>query len=133
MKRELGISRCGLACCLCSENVTCKGCKVDGFTNLEWCKDSDWCKVRRCCIDSGYDFCYECNVTDCRKGLFEDKIKPHAFNEFIKRYSKEELLDCLESNEKKGIAYHREGINGDYDDFDDMEELIFFIKNGKRK
>nr|WP_330395651.1 hypothetical protein [Tyzzerella sp. An114] len=22
MKRELGIARCGLACCLCSENVT---------------------------------------------------------------------------------------------------------------
>ncbi|MEE3497129.1 MAG: DUF3795 domain-containing protein, partial [Butyrivibrio sp.] len=27
MKRELGIARCGLACCLCSENVVCKGCK----------------------------------------------------------------------------------------------------------
>ena len=26
MKRELGIARCGLACCLCSENVKCNGC-----------------------------------------------------------------------------------------------------------
>ena len=26
MKRELGIARCGLACCLCSENVACAGC-----------------------------------------------------------------------------------------------------------
>ena len=34
MKRELGIARCGLACCLCSENVTCKGCKRDGFSPL---------------------------------------------------------------------------------------------------
>lgn len=25
MKRELGIARCRLACCLCSENVLCKG------------------------------------------------------------------------------------------------------------
>ena len=25
MKRELGIARCGLACCLCSENETCHG------------------------------------------------------------------------------------------------------------
>ena len=24
MKRELGIARCGLACCLCSENIACK-------------------------------------------------------------------------------------------------------------
>ena len=31
MQRELGIARCGLACCLCSENVVCKGCKRDGF------------------------------------------------------------------------------------------------------
>ena len=26
MKRELGIARCGLACCLCSENAACSGC-----------------------------------------------------------------------------------------------------------
>lgn len=26
MKRELGIARCGLACCLCSENDKCAGC-----------------------------------------------------------------------------------------------------------
>ena len=52
MKRELGIARCGLACCLCSEN------------------------------------------------------------------------------EKKGVVYHRGGINGDYDEFDDVEKLIEFIKTG---
>ena len=55
MKRELGIARCGLACCLCSEN------------------------------------------------------------------------------EKKGVVYHREGINGDYDDFDDVEKLIEFIRAGERQ
>lgn len=26
MRKELGIARCGLACCLCSENTTCHGC-----------------------------------------------------------------------------------------------------------
>lgn len=25
MKRELEIARCGLACCLCSENINCQG------------------------------------------------------------------------------------------------------------
>ena len=45
MKRELGIARCGLACCLCSENVTCKGCKLDGFKDLSWCKDAEWCET----------------------------------------------------------------------------------------
>ena len=60
------------------------------------------------------------------------KIKPYGFTLFIKRYGEEELLNCLERNEKNGIVYHREGIVGDYDDFDDVEELISFIKTGKR-
>ncbi|WP_411956002.1 hypothetical protein [Clostridium sp. FP1] len=51
---------------------------------------------------------------------------------FIKKYGIEGFLDCLERNEKKGIIYHREGINGDYDDFDNVEDLISFIKSGIR-
>lgn len=43
----------------------------------------------------------------------------------------ERLLDCLEENEKRGIIYHREGIIGDYDDFDNVEKLVEFIKTGK--
>lgn len=100
MKRELGIARCGLACCLCSENVTCAGCS-------------------------------ECNES-CRKGLLQ-KIKPYAFNLFIKRYGKDALLDCLEQNEKKGVVYHRSGVNGDYDDFTDVEKLIAFIRTGNKE
>jgi len=52
------------------------------------------------------------------------KIKPYGFTLFIKRYGIEELRNCLERNEKNGVVYHRGGINGDYDDF---EELISFI------
>lgn len=51
---------------------------------------------------------------------------------FIQRYGKEKLLDCLERNEKNGVVYHREGINGDYDYFDDVEKLIEFIKTGNK-
>ena len=50
----------------------------------------------------------------------------------MKRYGEEGLIDCLEKNEKNGVVYHREGLKGDYDDFDDVEELIEFIKTGKR-
>ena len=39
MKLELGIARCGLACCLYSEKAVCKGCRQDGFLDLSWCKD----------------------------------------------------------------------------------------------
>lgn len=125
MKRELGIARCGLACCLCSENVSCNGC------NSGECPDKDWCENRKCTIEKNLQYCYNCNE-DCRKGLL-GKIKPYAFTLFVRRYGEAELLDCLERNEKAGVVYHREGINGDYDDFDDIEELIEFVRTGKHK
>lgn len=122
MKRELGIARCGLACCLCSENEHCSGC------NSGECPDKDWCENRKCSIDKGITGCADCKE-ECRNGLL-GKIKPYAFTLFVKRYGMEALLDCLERNEKNGVVYHREGINGDYDDFDDVEKLIEFIKMG---
>ena len=124
MKREFGIARCGLACCLCSENVKCNGCDSDS------CPDCARCENRKCSIEKEITGCYACEM-DCKKGLL-DKIKPYGFTLFIKRYGIENLLDCLEENEKKGILYHREGIIGDYADFDGVEKLITFIKTGKR-
>ncbi len=124
MKRELGIARCGLACCLCSENVKCGGC-----TSGE-CTDKDWCENLKCSREKGITNCFLCE-SDCKKGLLA-KIKPYGFTLFVKRYGVEALLDCLERNEKNGVVYHREGFNGDYDDFNDVEELIEFIKTGRR-
>jgi hypothetical protein len=122
--RELGIARCGLACCLCSENEQCPGCNSDG------CSDKDWCENRRCSAQEGLAGCYAC-PEDCRKGLLK-KIKPYGFKLFVRRCGMEELLDCLERNEKNGVVYHREGITGDYDDFDDVESLISFIRTGNK-
>lgn len=124
MKRELGIARCGLACCLCSENDHCSGC------NSGDCPDKDWCENRKCSIQSELSNCALCEK-ECRKGSLQ-KIKPYGFTLFVKRYGTEALLDRLEENEKRGIVYHCDGINGDYDDFDDTEELIRFIQTGKR-
>lgn len=124
MKRELGIARCGLACCLCSENVKCNGC-----TSNE-CPDNDWCENKKCSVEKELSHCYMCRE-DCKKGLLR-KIKPYAFTMFIKKYGEEKLLDRLEENEKNGIVYHRDGIFGDYDDFDDVEQLINFILTGMR-
>jgi len=124
MKRELGIARCGLACCLCSENMRCSGCDSGE------CPDTDSCENRRCSKEKGLAHCYEC-AQGCRKGLLA-KIKPYAFSCFAGKFGEEQLLDCLERNEKNGVVYHREGIVGDYDDFDDVQKLIEFIRSGQR-
>ena len=81
-------------------------------------------------MQKGIGHCYECQE-DCRKGLLS-KIKPYGFTQFVKRYGEEELLNCLERNEQNGVVYHREGIIGDYDDFDDVEKLIGLILSGTR-
>ena len=124
MKRELGIARCGLACCLCSENDKCTGCNSDA------CPDKDWCENRKCSLSQNRAHCYECPEL-CQKGILS-KVKPYAFTLFVKRYGEQKLLDCLEQNERNGIIYHREGIHGDYDDFQDVEELIAFILTGEK-
>ena len=124
MKRELGIARCGLACCLCTENADCNGCGSNG------CPDNDSCENKKCSIAKELTHCYECEE-NCRKGLLR-KLKPYAFTLFAKTYGEEKLLDCLERNEKNGVLYHRDGINGDYDDFDDVDQLMNFILTGVR-
>lgn len=124
MKRELGIARCGLACCLCSENDHCGGCDAGN------CPDAAWCENRACSLTRGLSHCHACQE-DCRKGLL-GKIKPYGFTLFAKRYGMDALLDYLERNEAAGVVYHREGIVGDYDDFEDPEALIAFIRTGAR-
>lgn len=124
MKRELGIARCGLACALCAQNETCGGC------DSEECSGKAWCENRRCSMEKGLKGCYECGE-DCKKGLLA-KPKPYGFTQFVKQYGAEELLDCLDRNEKQGVVYHREGITGDYDEFADEEALMCFIKTGTR-
>ncbi|MDE6406185.1 MAG: DUF3795 domain-containing protein, partial [Lachnospiraceae bacterium] len=95
MKRELGIARCGLACCLCTENDNCSGCSSDE------CPDKDWCENRRCSISKTLSHCYKCPEM-CKKGLLA-QIKPYTFSLFVKQYGEEKLLDCLERNEQHGV------------------------------
>ena len=106
MKRELGIARCGLACCLCSENVTCGGCDSGD------CPDKDRCENRACSLERGVAHCFDCPQEDCKKGMLQ-KSKPYGFTAFARRYGEQALLDCLERNEEQGVVYHREGVVGD--------------------
>lgn len=124
MKRKLGIARCGLACCLCSEHVHCTGCDSGN------CPDKDWCENRRCSLERGVTHCFACGEP-CGKGMFF-RIKPKAFTEFARRYGVETLLDCLEANEQAGVVYHRQGLLGDYDGFDTVEAVIEFIRTGRK-
>lgn len=109
MKRELGIAYCGLACCLCSEQESCPGCRSDG------CQDKDFCRNLRCCKAHGYEGCWACRSFPCT-GTILDKPRIRAFARFAGTYGTETLLDALEEGERRGLRYHDSGeLVGDYD------------------
>ena len=105
MKRELGIARCGLACCLCGESEHCAGCDSGD------CPDKEECANRAWSLERGIAHCFDCSETDCKQGMLQ-KSKPYGFTAFARRYGEQALLDCLERNEEQGVVYHREGVVG---------------------
>ena len=113
MKRELGIARCGLACCLCSENEQCGGC------DSGHCPDYDWCETRKCSLEKGLAGCWLCEDISCRKGFccaFLAQERPRlpgvyyaggCFLVFIKRLRGIILLGFI-SNGADGLAVQAE-------------------------
>ena len=125
MQKEKGIAYCGLACCTCSENETCVGCRNEG------CKDKEWCKNFRCCKAKGIQGCWECLEFPCT-GSMLDKVRIRSFAQFVKEFGEEEMIRCLEKNEAAGIIYHYPGqLVGDYDRHDTEREIMNMLKEGK--
>ncbi|HAN44509.1 MAG TPA: DUF3795 domain-containing protein [Ruminococcaceae bacterium] len=126
MNKEKGIAYCGLACCACGQNQSCAGCRNDGCTNKQWCKNFN------CCKQKGLNGCWECDEFPCSGGMLE-KTRIRAFAKFIKDYGEEKIISCLERNEADGVVYHHKGkLTGDYDNFKTEQEIIDFILNGKK-
>lgn len=125
MKAEKGLAYCGLACCVCSENGNCVGCRKDG------CKDKEWCKSFNCCKEKGIYGCWECKEFPCENKML-NKLRVRAFSRFIAKYGEEKLMECLKHNEENGMLYHYENeLVGDYDKPNTEEEVIQLILQGK--
>lgn len=119
-----GLAYCGLACCVCSENKDCAGCRNDG------CHGKDWCKSHACCKGSEKRGCWECEEYPCGFPML-NKPRLRAFAEYIRQYGEQELIAVLRLNEKDGVLYHYPGkLTGDYDLFQTQEELFHFLRRG---
>lgn len=117
------IAYCGLACCICTENTTCPGCRNDG------CKNKEWCKNYNCCREKGLNGCWECGDFPC-EGNMLDKLRIRTFARFVKEYGEDELVRCLLRNKENGIVYHYDGqLIGDYDIGKTEDEIIKIIKS----
>lgn len=121
MDRAKGIAFCGLACCVCSENAACAGCRNDG------CKDREWCAILRCCREKKIKGCYACADFPCDEKMLQ-KTRVRAFCRFMQRYGEDALLRALERNEKAGVVYHMKGcLTGDYDAPDTEEGVLAML------
>lgn len=125
-RRELDIAYCGLACCLCSENAGCKGCRQNG------CAAWDQCQNYGCVTQRGLEGCWECPDFPCGKGMLGNP-RMRAFARFAREYGIDRLLDCLERNEQAGIIYHHPGgLTGDYD-LENEQEILDLLEHGREK
>ena len=123
MSHNLKYNYCGVAYCVCSENIACAGCKNDG------CKDKEWCKSFNCCKEKGLNGCWECQEFPCDNPMF-NKPRVRTFAKFIAQYCEEKLMDLLEKNESFGMIYHYDGqLIGDYDVPQTEEEIKKLILN----
>lgn len=125
MDRRKGIAYCGLVCALCEEVAGCPGCRDDG------CSGRDTCKNLRCCRAQGLAGCWECTEFPC-EGTILDKMRVRTFALCAARWGVDTLLDCLERNEKNGIRYHYPGkLSGDYDLPATPEAIVAMILGGR--
>lgn len=125
MDLEKGIAYCGLACCLCDEEKSCKGCKQGA------CKEQEKCKPFLCSQTRKLESCWQCSEFPCTNSMF-DSLRIRTFVRFIQQYGEEKLLECLKRNEQQGVVYHYPNkLIGDYDQFSTETELINFLLNGK--
>ena len=104
-----GMALCGLACCVCSENPTCAGCRNAG------CKDRSCCQPFNCCKQKKLNGCWECPAFPCDNPMF-NKQRVRAFAAFVLEHGEAALIRALQKNEADGVLYHYPGrLVGDYD------------------
>lgn len=116
-----GVAYCGLACCVCSENKSCAGCRNDG------CKGKDWCKSYNCCKSKALNGCWECEQFPCDYSMI-NKLRIKTFAKYIAENGAEKLISKLKINELNGILYHyQDKLVGDYDLFENENDILDFL------
>ncbi|HPE16847.1 MAG TPA: DUF3795 domain-containing protein [Oscillospiraceae bacterium] len=126
MDRKKGVAYCGLACCLCSENASCPGCRNGG------CEEKTWCKSFTCCREKGLSGCWACPDFPCENPML-NKPRVRTFAAFIREHGEAELMDLLERNEAAGLLYHYEGqLVGDYDRPATGEGILHLLLTGRQ-
>ena len=94
-----GVAVCGLVCKYCSERIGCKGC---GRVRDPHCP----CDAEKL-----------------------SSLRIRTFAAYAEKNGAEALLAHLDRKAAQGVCYHRSGLSGDYDGFEDAASLIAFLES----
>ncbi|MFA5697517.1 MAG: DUF3795 domain-containing protein [Candidatus Izemoplasmatales bacterium] len=93
------IAPCGANCGICMAflrtNNRCLGCRSHDSSKPKACVQ---CRIKTCCEEKGYAFCYQCDRFPCPLIIHLDKRYRLNYS-----YS---MIECLLDIQKKGIDYH---------------------------
>ncbi len=122
MDATKGLAFCGLACCVCSENANCSGCRSGG------CQNAAACRMAACCRAKGLAGCWQCPAFPCGEPMLQ-KPRVRAFGRFAAAHGEAALLKRLASDEAAGVRYHHPGLlTGDYDALGGEEAILAFLE-----
>jgi len=130
------IAYCGLICHLCSAEDDCR-CKTNNHCSKK--KSPDGCFHYDCCVEKGFNGCWDCSDGICDKDMFAPievgrksaRRKLRAFITCIKEEGVEKFSHYIMCNEQNGVVYHRNGVYGDYD-LNTEEEILCLLRYGER-
>lgn len=128
---EQSIAYCGLICAFCFQGEKCKGCKSTD-THCAYDLSDDGCYQKQCCIQKGYDGCWQCrDIVTCEKGIYSlgeySKIK--AFALYIKEQGKGAFIQRICINKDRGLSVEK---GKDYDNLP-ITAVLEMIETGKKK
>lgn len=122
MEAEKGFAYCGLACCVCSDNGSCAGCRRGG------CAHTADCAIAACCRRQDLPGCWACAEFPCGQPMLQ-KPRVRAFCRFLGQEGEEALLAALRRGEAAGYQYHYPGLlTGDYDAPEDEAAILALLR-----
>lgn len=118
---------CGLACGFCQPDGSCR-CKAENHCGKRLSPQG--CHQYDCCVEKGLNGCWECEQAPCGIDMLApDKIKLRAFIRCIREDGLAQFAQYLQTNERNGVVYHRNGITGDYD-LESEERILQLLRAG---
>lgn len=101
------VAYCGLICPLCHLADECDGCRGTANKCSVHAEREQGCFHRDCCVQRGFDGCWECPEFPCQQPMFTGPTQGEiiGFCRFIREEGLGPFIKAILTNEQAGIPY----------------------------